>query len=63
MVLSTAIYNAHLAVCVPSFDMCLLLFIEEESFVLEMIPKNDASLSLLSNRLMSPMYDDSSEAG
>ena len=41
MIVSTAMDNAHLAVCAPSFDMCPLLFMDEESLVLVMISKND----------------------
>ena len=42
--------------------MCPLLFIVDESFVLVMIPKNDASLSLVSNPDTSPIYDERRDA-
>ena len=62
MIVSTAIDSAHLAFYAQSFDMCPLLFIVDESFVLVMIPKNDASLSLVSNLDTSQIYDERRDA-
>ena len=56
MMLSTARNNAHLAVDAPSFDMCPLLFMDEETLFAGTTPKKDASLSELSNLFMSPIY-------
>ena len=55
IMVSTAIDSAHLAVRAPFFDMCHLLFIVNESIVLVITPKNEASLSLVSNLDTSPM--------
>ncbi len=61
-IVSTATDRAYLSFHTPSCDMFPLLLNKNESIVLVMTSKNEASLSLVSNLVASRVWDERSDA-